>query len=68
MRWYEIVADWLDYGRDVYFLYYEELVADPLGELRSLLNHLHLPVDEDRLTCAHKHLAGIITISTYTHG
>jgi hypothetical protein len=58
MRWYELITDWLSYGTDVYLLFYEDLVEDPLGEVRRLLNHLALPVDQDRLTCTARHLSG----------
>jgi hypothetical protein len=58
VRWYELIADWLSYGTEVYFLFYEDLVEDPLGEVRRLLDHLALPVDEDRLTCTRRHLSG----------
>jgi hypothetical protein len=58
VRWYELIADWLSYGTEVYFLFYEDLVEDPLGEVRRLLDHLALPVDQDRLTCTARHLAG----------
>ncbi len=58
VRWYELIADWLSYGTDVYFLFYEDLVEDPLGEVRRLLDHLALPVDQDRLTCTARHLSG----------
>jgi hypothetical protein len=57
-RWYELIADWLDFGTELYFVFYEELVEDPLGEVRRLLHYLNLPVDEQRMACTAKHLSG----------
>ena len=50
-RWLSLVADWLDYGSHVHFMFYEEVRADPEQELRLLLRHLGLTEQEDRLGC-----------------
>ncbi len=65
VRWYELIADWLSYGTEVYFLFYEDLVEDPLGEVRRLLDHLALPLDQDRLTCTARHLSGLIALCLF---
>ena len=38
--------------------HFQELKEDPTAELRKLLKHLHLNIDEERLHCIEKHSAG----------
>ena len=57
-RWYEVLSDWIDFGSEVHFVFYEELKEDLVAELRKLLEHLKLPVDETRLTCIRDHSTG----------
>lgn len=57
-RWFEVIEDWITFGKEVYFIFYEDLQEDPVGEMRSLLDYLGLPVDEERLACISSHLAG----------
>jgi len=46
-----LISDWLKLGSQVHFLFYEEVKADPVGQVRSLLTFLNFPVDEQRLDC-----------------
>ena len=57
-RWYEIINDWLIYGKDVYFVFYEDLKDDPVKEIRALFDHLGIELDLNRLECIKKHLTG----------
>ena len=57
-RWYEIISDWLDYGTDVYFVFYEDLQENPVNEIKSLFDHLGMELDPNRLECVQKHLTG----------
>jgi hypothetical protein len=57
-RWFELIKDWLRLGEDVYMIFYEDMVQDPVRELRKLMEYLGLTVDEGRLSCISEHLAG----------
>jgi len=57
-RWFELLSDWLSMGKDVYLIFYEDLIQDPVKEMRHLLHYLGLEVDEGRLSCISRHLAG----------
>ena len=57
-RWFELIKDWLRLGEDVYMIFYEDMVQDPVREMRKLMEYLGLTVDEGRLSCISKHLTG----------
>ena len=57
-RWFELIDDWIIMGKDVYFIFYEDLAQDPVKEMRKLMAYLGLPVDEGRLSCISQHLSG----------
>lgn len=57
-RWFELINDWINFGKDIYIVFYEELKDNPVAEIRKLLLYLGLEVDEDRLACLSKHLSG----------
>ena len=57
-RWYEIINDWLIYGKDVYFVFYEDLKDDPVEEIQALFDHLGIELDLKRLECMKKHPTG----------
>lgn len=57
-RWYELISDWLEYGKDVYFVFYEDLKDDPVEEIKALFDHLGIELDLNRLECIKKHLTG----------
>ena len=57
-RWLELITDWIEQGKDVYFIFYKDLVDAPTGKIRKLLNYLKLNIDEDRLHCIELHSSG----------
>ena len=57
-RWFELIDDWINFGKDLYFVFYEELKENPDEEIRKLLLYLGLEVDEGRLSCLSNNLAG----------
>ena len=58
LRWFEVIEDWIMFGKDVHFIFYENIQKNPIEEMRNLLNYFGLPVDEDRLSCLGKDLTG----------
>ena len=57
-RWLEVVSDWLNLSKDVYFIFYEDLADAPTAEIRKLLKYLRFEVNEGRLQCIELHSAG----------
>ena len=57
-RWLELILDWTEFGQEVFFIFYEDLVDDPVSEMRHLVNYLGLKVSERRLACISQHLQG----------
>ena len=53
--WLQLISDWVENSTELHCLFYENLKKDPLEEMRKLLRHLSLPIDEGRLYCIHKH-------------
>ena len=58
LRWASLIKDWVKYGKEVYFLFYEELKEDPIGEMEKLLEYLKIEVNQSRMRCIEKHLTG----------
>ena len=58
LRWLEVIEDWIVFGREVHFIFYEKFVEDPIQETRNLVKYLKLPVDEGRLSCLSKENTG----------
>ena len=58
LRWFEVIEDWIIFGKDVHFIFYENVLKNPPEEMRKLMNYLGLPVDEDRLSCLAKDFIG----------
>ena len=50
--WEEIYLDYLSVGSDLVAVHYEHLKQDMAGQVRRLLEHLEVPVDEERLACS----------------
>ena len=59
LRWLEVIEDWIIFGREVHFIFYENFVEDPLKETRKLVKYLKLPIDEDRFSCLSKATTGL---------
>ena len=58
LRWLEVIEDWIIFGKEVHFIFYENFVQGPLKETRKLLKYLKLPADEGRLFCLSKENTG----------
>ena len=58
-RWDELIQDWLTLGPHSLVVFYEDLQDNPIRELRRMLQHLGVPVEEDRLRCLSQHIGGI---------
>ena len=56
-RWFELIDDWVQFGSDLYFVFYEDLKENPIEEMRKLIAYLGLELDEDRLACPSRHLS-----------
>ena len=57
-RWFELIDDWIKFGKDLYFVFYENLKDNPVEEIKKLMLYLGLEVDHERLGCLANHLAG----------
>jgi len=57
-RWLELITDWIEYGSEVYFLFYEDMVDNPVEEMRNLMDAVGIDVDEGRLKCMEKQNEG----------
>ena len=57
-RWFELIDDWIKFGNELYFVFYEDLKENPVEEIRKLLQYLGLDVDESRLACLSNYLTG----------
>ena len=41
-KWFELIDDWIKFGTDLHFVFYEELKENPIGEIRKLMKVLGL--------------------------
>ena len=58
-RWDELIQDWLTLGSHILVVFYEDLLDNPIRELRRMLQHLSVPAEEHRLRCLSQHIGGI---------
>ncbi len=49
--WLEIYSDYLALASDLYVIHYENVKADTENQIRGILHHLEIPVNEDRMDC-----------------
>lgn len=49
--WASHTLDWLQYGKNVHLVHFEELKRDLFGQLKRMVVFLGLDVSEDRLLC-----------------
>ena len=56
--WLDVIEFWTKFGKNLYFVAYEDLCKDPIEEIRKLLRHLNIAEQEDRLHCVRKNLEG----------
>ena len=64
-RWLELIEDWVEFGNEVYFLFYEELLKNPLVEIIKIMNHFHIPYNRLRLKCPSTSLEGAFHRSSH---
>lgn len=58
--WKQINLDWLyNFSGPTHVLFYEQLVGDVENSIRSILEFLELPIDENLLKCALERQEGI---------
>lgn len=56
--WASHVLNWLQYGKKIYVVFYEELKRDPITQLRGMVQFLGLNVSEERLLCVESQMEG----------
>jgi hypothetical protein len=56
--WLEMAEDWLNFTGDLHILRYEKLKADPINEIKSLLNFLQISISQKELTCVLENMKG----------
>ena len=56
--WLELIEDWVEHGTDVHFIFYEELLQNPLAEMVRLLKHFNIPFSKLRLEYLSSSLEG----------
>ncbi|XP_075882109.1 sialate:O-sulfotransferase 2 [Nelusetta ayraudi] len=56
--WASLFLDWLNYGKKIHVVYYEDLKRDPVTQLRGVIHFLGLEVSEERLLCLESQLEG----------
>ena len=66
-RWLELIEDWVEFGTEVYFIFYEELLENPLGEIIKLMNHFHIPCSRLSLKCLNTRLEGAFHRTSHIH-
>jgi len=57
-HWYDLNSQWLTATNATLVVAYERMRADPMAELRDLLNFLAVEPDPGRLECVRRHLEG----------
>ena len=57
-RWMEVIEDWITYGTDVHFIFFEDFSYDPISEISKLLVHLGITADKNRLACLAQEISG----------
>lgn len=56
--WASLLLDWLNYGKKIHMVFYEDLKRDPITQLRGIIHFLGLEVSEERLLCLESQLEG----------
>ncbi|OCT91573.1 WSC domain-containing protein 1 isoform X1 [Xenopus laevis] len=56
--WASHALDWLQYGKKLIVVHYEDLKMDLIGKLRDILAFLKVPINEDRLLCVENNKDG----------
>ena len=53
-----MIEDWTAFGTEIYFLFYEEIIKNPLPEIEKLLKHFKIPFSSLRMQCLNNSLEG----------
>lgn len=53
-----MAEDWLNFTGDLHILIYERLKADPVNEIKSLLNFLQIRISQKELMCVLENMKG----------
>ncbi|KAM4796984.1 sialate:O-sulfotransferase 1 isoform 2-T2 [Rhinophrynus dorsalis] len=56
--WASHALDWLQYGKRLLVVHYEDLKMDLIGKLKEMVAFLNLPINEDRLLCVENNKDG----------
>ncbi|KAG8450702.1 hypothetical protein GDO86_003105 [Hymenochirus boettgeri] len=56
--WASHAIDWLQYGKKLLVVHYEDLKMDLIGKLRQMVAFLNMPINEDRLLCVENNKDG----------
>ncbi|XP_075052877.1 sialate:O-sulfotransferase 1 [Mixophyes fleayi] len=56
--WASHALDWLQYGKKLLVVHYEDLKMDLIGRLREIVAFLNLPINDDRLLCVENNKDG----------
>ncbi|XP_053313157.1 WSC domain-containing protein 1 [Spea bombifrons] len=56
--WASHALDWLQYGKRLLVVHYEDLKKDIIGKLREMVDFLGLPTNDDRLLCVENNKDG----------
>lgn len=56
--WASHALDWLQYGKKLLVVHYEDLKKDLIGKLREMVTFLNLPINEDRFLCVENNKDG----------
>lgn len=56
--WASHALDWLQYGKKLLVVHYEDLKKDLIGKLKEMVSFLSIPVNKDRLLCVENNRDG----------
>ncbi|XP_068126313.1 sialate:O-sulfotransferase 1 isoform X2 [Hyperolius riggenbachi] len=56
--WASHALDWLQFGKKLLVVHYEDLKKDLIGKLKEMVAFLKLPINEDRLLCVENNKDG----------
>lgn len=56
--WASHALDWLQYGKKLLVVHYEDLKKDLIEKLKEMVTFLNLPINEDRFLCVENNKDG----------
>ncbi|XP_061163273.1 WSCD family member CG9164-like [Saccostrea echinata] len=57
-HWLNMTKDWLNFTGDLHIVRYEQLKADPINEIKRLLNFLQIHISQEELMCVYQNMNG----------